>query len=66
MDRNSAHYWMTSGVGKKCIIIDNLEDHIGYNGEELTIVDVWPDGYYIVEGTTTHIVDENEIQIINR
>lgn len=36
-------------VGKTVKIIENLEDHIGYNGEDLKIISVNEEEYCIVE-----------------
>ena len=36
-------------VGDKFKIVKNLEDHIGYEGQELTIKSIEPNNYVIAE-----------------
>ena len=64
--------YMIQNIGKKGIITDNigtLLDHIGYDGELLTIIDV-VDGFYVTNpqdskcGASYHC-DANEFLIIN-
>jgi len=64
--------YMIQNIGKKGIITDivgTLSDHIGYDGEVLTIVDV-VDGFYVTDsndskcGASYHC-DANEFLILN-
>jgi hypothetical protein len=66
MKRDEFYSFMNENVGKKCTItndVGTLDDHVGYNGEELTIKEVTEDGYYVLD--SGHYCDDNEVDIIN-
>lgn len=66
MTTNQFYSFMNENIGSKCVITDNvetLENHVGYNGETLTIKDVTEDGYYVLD--SGHWCDDNEVDIIN-
>lgn len=66
MTTDQFYSFMNENIGKKCVITDNvgtLDDHVGYNGQVLTIEDVTEDGYYILD--SGHWCDDNELDIIN-
>jgi hypothetical protein len=54
-------------VGTKAVINDNLEDHVGYDGSELTIVDVAPENFFFLKSDNglTFMASEEEIKFIN-
>ena len=64
--------YMMENIGKKGIITDNvgtLSDHIGYDGEVLTIIDV-VDGFYVTDPNDSkcrgsYHCDTNEFKILN-
>jgi len=65
MTTDKLYLFMNNNIGKKCIITNNvgtLEDHVGYNGEVLTIKDVTEEGFYILD--SGHYCDDNEVDII--
>ena len=67
MTTNQDYLFMNENIGKKCIITDNvgtLDEHIGYNGEVLTIEEVDEYGFYILNGGCW-CADDNEVNIIN-
>ncbi len=66
MTTNQLYLFMNENIGKKCVITNNigsLDDHVGYNGEELTIKEVTEDGFYVLD--SGHCCDDNEVDIIN-
>ena len=54
-------------VGKKAIIVANIEDHQGYDGSELTIVDAQDDNYFILRSDDglVFMASEEELNILN-
>lgn len=52
---------------KKFKIIDNIEDHIGYNGQDVFICKIWKDYYYDVtdEWGGVWICGEEELKEIS-
>ena len=65
MTTDRFYLFTNNNIGKKCIItneVGTLEDHVGYNGEVLTIEDVTEEGYYILD--SGHYCDDNEVDII--
>jgi hypothetical protein len=66
MTTNQFYSFMNENIGNKCTItndVDTLDNHVGYNGEILTIKDVTEDGYYVLD--SGHYCDDNEVNIIN-
>jgi hypothetical protein len=60
------YLFMNDNIGKSGVItneIGTLDEHIGYNGEVLTIEDVDDDGFYILNGGHW-CADDNEFKII--
>lgn len=67
MTTNTDYLFMNDNIGKKGVItneIGTLDEHIGYNGEVLTIEDVDEDGFYILNGGYW-CADDNEFQILD-
>lgn len=47
--------------GKEYIIVENVSDHVGYNGEPVTVVKELPENYYLVrnkDGTEWQVGEE--------
>lgn len=67
MTTNTDYLFMNDNIGKSGVITDEigtLDDHIGYNGEVLTIEGVSEDGFYILNGGHW-CADDNEFQILD-
>ena len=55
-------------IGKRAVIIENIEDHLGYNGEELTVIDTTDDKYLILrneENGLSFMASEDELKFSN-
>lgn len=67
MTTNADYLFMNDNIGKSGVITDEvgtLDDHMGYDGEVLTIEYVSDDGFYML--SSGHWVDDNEFQILEK
>ena len=56
---------MKTLIGKKCKILTNLEDHLGYEGQELEVVEELENDYLVVtDGKKTWYAGIEETNLV--
>lgn len=54
-------------IGKKCKIVENIDDHVEYQGQELEIIEELPNSYITVtDGVTIWHAGIEETDLLNR